>query len=172
MVSFFCIMQIRTILIIVSAALICGCRSYRESVGTTSYSVVSDTTVAGAGPRMLVVLGSLSYDSITGKYDLTLDRQTITPGHPLKKAEQITANQATGLNYMLRKGKNKTISIHHIDNPLIREVEYNDGDNLGRKTIHLQKADILWQIAIEPGTEIILFRNGNKIFGSVRIEEK
>ena len=169
MVSFFCNMKLKVLILFLSAVLICGCRSSRETVSMTT-ALVTDTGMTEAGPRMLVILGSISYDSITGNYDLTLDRHNITPGRPLKKAEQIQADQAVGLNYMLLTKENKTISIHHIDNPLIREVEYNDGDKLGRRTIQLQKTDILWQIAIEPETETVLFRNGKKDIGSLNIE--
>jgi hypothetical protein len=58
-----------------------------------------------------------------------------------------------------------------MDNPLVQQMEYNDGGTFGRKTVRLKEADFYLRIQLNPLAGKILFRNGSAAIMTMDVKE-
>lgn len=110
-------------------------------------------------PHLLLLTGTISYDSIRATYQLDFTSERCMDGY-------VNMNEAnpdsTGLHYV-QLGKDQTVlSRQAIENPLRRDVEYMGQTGYEHKVSVLPKADIFLRIQMDKDVQEIEFRNGQQ----------
>lgn len=142
----------KTIALCLTLVLLCAaCGSSRKAV--------SDDTSARE-QQLLIVTGTIAYDSVKALYDITVSNRQRVPGVLNLADEPLTVSDIQGLNYAQIGKKNKVLSVHRMDNPLIRQMEFHDGDIMGRKTVRLSSSAFNLRIQLNPQANRILIRDG------------
>ena len=143
-----------------------GCRSQKGAI--TSDTNLLPAVLTPGEPHLLLLTGTISYDSLKATYQLDFTSEKYMDGY-------ININDAdsdsTGLHYVqLGKGK-KVLSRQAIENPLLRDVEYLGETGYEHKVIVLPKADIFLRIQLDKAVERIEFRYGQQIIKRINIKD-
>ena len=143
--------------LILWGVMLIGCHSQKGMIEPATN--LSLATLTPGEPHLLLLLGTISYDSLKSTYQLDFSSERCIDGF-------VNLNQAnpdsTGLHY-LQKGKDqKVLSVQAIENPLLRDVEYLGQTGYEHKLTVLPKADIFWRIQLDKDVQEIEFRNGQQ----------
>lgn len=122
--------------------------------------------------EILIITGTISYDSVDSRYDIAVSNRQIVPGVLSLADDPVTGSDIQGLNYAQLGKKDRVLSVHRMDNPLVQQIEYHEGDVLGRKTVHLSKSAFNLRIQLNPGATRILVRDGENTITSIPTETK
>lgn len=136
---------------IVLSGLLSGC-------GVTGKTVSEES---GQQPQILILSGTISYDSVKAAYDMTVASRQRTDGVLNLEPDPISESDAKDLNYVQLGRKGRVLSIHKMDNPLVQQIEYRNGETMGRMTVRLKEAVYYVRIQLNPSAREILFRNGS-----------
>jgi len=120
--------------------------------------------------QILIVSGTISYDSVKAVYDMTVSSQLRVDGVMNLVSGPISESDVSGFNYVQLGRKDKTLSIHRMDNPLVQQMEYHDGDRMGRMTVRLKEAVYNIRIPLDPLARKILFRNDDTVIMTLDIK--
>ena len=122
-------------------------------------------------PEILLMSGTISYDSIRAAYSMAVKSVRRVNGFLNLDNGTIGESDAYGLNYVQLTQDSTVLSIHKMDNPMVQQMEYHDGDILGRKTVRLKEADFYLRIQLNPLANKILFRNGSVAIMTLDVNE-
>jgi len=148
-------------LVLMLLGLCAGCGSSRKTVQDQDSQNQS---------QILIVSGTISYDSVKAVYDMTVSSQLRVDGSLNLESSQISESDVNGLNYVQLGRKDKTLSIHRMNNPLVQQMEYHDGDRMGRMTVRLKEAVYNIRIPLDPLARRILFRNDDTVIMTLDIK--
>jgi len=148
-------------LVLMLLGLCAGCGSSRKTVQDQDSQNQS---------QILIVSGTISYDSVKAAYDMTVSSQLRVDGSLNLESGQISESDVNGLNYVQLGRKDKTLSIHRMNNPLVQQMEYHDGDRMGRMTVRLKEAVYNIRIPLDPLARRILFRNDDTVIMTLDIK--
>jgi len=148
-------------LVLMLLGLCAGCGSSRKTVQDQDSQNQS---------QILIVSGTISYDSVKAAYDMTVSSQLRVDGSLNLESGQISESDVNGLNYVQLGRKDKTLSIHRMNNPLVQQMEYHDGDRMGRMTVRLKEAVYNIRIPLDPLARRIQFRNDDTVIMTLDIE--
>ena len=137
---------------IVLAGLLSGC-------GVTSKTVSDERE--NQQPQILTLSGTISYDSVKSVYDMTVTSRQRTDGVLNLEPAPISESDVKGLNYVQLGKKKRVLSVHKMDNPLVQQIEYKNGETMGRMTVRLKEAVYYLRIQLNPSAREILFLNGS-----------
>lgn len=134
-----------------------GCHSQKGIIVPATN--ISLSTLTPGEPHLLLLTGTISYDSLKATYLLDFTSEKCIDGY-------VNVNEAnpdsTGLHYV-QLGKDRTVlSRQAIENPLQRDVEYMGQTGYEHKVTMLPKADIYCRIQMDENAQEIEFRNGKK----------
>ena len=101
---------------------------------------------------------------------MTVSSQQRVDGHLNLESGSISESDVNGLNYVQLGRKDKTLSIHRMNNPLVQQMEYHDGDRMGRMTVRLKEAVYNIRIPLDPLARRILFRNDDTVILTMDIK--
>ena len=122
-------------------------------------------------PEILLLSGTISYDSLKAAYGMAVKTQRRVNGFLNLENGNIGESDANGLNYVQLAQDSTVLGIRKMDNPLVQQMEYHDGDILGRKTVRLKEADFYLRIQLDPLANKILFRNGSVAIMTLDVNE-
>ena len=120
--------------------------------------------------QILIVSGTISYDSVKAAYDMTVSSQQRVDGYLNLESGSISESDVNGLNYVQLGRRDKTISVHRMNNPLVQQMEYHDGDRMGRMTVRLKEAVYNIRIPLDPLASKIVFRNDKTVIMTLEIK--
>lgn len=150
-----------------SVLLLVICSGCRMSWHTASRSdndrvqiTALDETDDELQPRILMLDGNIGYDTVKASYSMTVKSQMRVNGFMNLEDDPLKESEALELNYVQLAQDSTVLSIHKMGNPLVQQMEYHDGDIIGRKTIRLSEAPFYLRIQLNPSADRILFRNG------------
>ena len=146
---------------LVLMGLCAGCGSSKKTVQDGDSPIQS---------QILIVSGTISYDSVKAVYDMTVSSQLRVDGVMNLVSGPIIESDVSGFNYVQLGRKDKTLSIHRMDNPLVQQMEYHDGDRMGRMTVRLKEAVYNIRIPLDPLARRILFRNDDTVIMTLDIK--
>ena len=93
----------------------------------SSRKALSDD-ISAREQQLLIVTGTIAYDSVNARYDITVSNRQRVPGVLNLADEPLTGSDIQGLNYAQIGKKDRVLSVHRMDNPLIRQMEFHDGE--------------------------------------------
>ena len=141
-----------------------GCHSHKGAiVPATNLSLA---TLTPGEPHLLLLTGTISYDSLKATYLLDFTSEKCVDGY----VNMNDANpDSTGLHYV-QLGKDQVIlNRQAIEDPLRRDVEYSGEMGYEHKVTVLPKADIFLRIQLDKDVQEIDFRNGKQIIKRITI---
>lgn len=154
----------KTITLCLTLVLLCtACGSSRK--------VLSDDTSARE-QQLLIVTGTIAYDSVNARYDITVSNRQRVPGVLNLADEPLTGSDIQGLNYAQIGKKDRVLSVHRMDNPLIRQMEFHDGEMMGRKTVRVSSSVFNLRVQLDPQATRILIRDGIKTITEIAADTK
>ena len=127
---------------------------------------LSLATLTPGEPHLLLLTGTISYDSLKATYLLDFTSEKCVDGY----VNMNDANpDSTGLHYV-QLGKDQVIlNRQAIEDPLRRDVEYSGEMGYEHKVTVLPKADIFLRIQLDKDVQEIDFRNGKQIIKRITI---
>lgn len=154
----------KTITLCLTLILLCtACGSSRKAL--------SDDTSARE-QQLLIVTGTIAYDSVNARYDITVSNRQRVPGVLNLADEPLTGSDIQGLNYAQIGKKDRVLSVHRMDNPLIRQMEFHDGEMMGRKTVRVSSSVFNLRVQLDPQATRILIRDGVKTITEIATDTK
>lgn len=154
----------KTITLCLTLVLLCtACGSSRKAL--------SDDTSARE-QQLLIVTGTIAYDSVNARYDITVSNRQRVPGVLNLADEPLTGSDIQGLNYAQIGKKDRVLSVHRMDNPLIRQMEFHDGEMMGRKTMRVSSSVFNLRVQLDPQATRILIRDGVKTITEIAADTK
>lgn len=154
----------KTITFCLTLVLLCtACGSSRKAL--------SDDTSARE-QQLLIVTGIIAYDSVNARYDITVSNRQRVPGVLNLADEPLTGSDIQGLNYAQIGKKDRVLSVHRMDNPLIRQMEFHDGEMMGRKTVRVSSSVFNLRVQLDPQATRILIRDGIKTITEIAADTK
>lgn len=154
----------KTITLCLTLVLLCtACGSSRKAL--------SDDTSARE-QQLLIVTGTIAYDSVNASYDITVSNRQRVPGVLNLADEPLTGSDIQGLNYAQIGKKDRVLSVHRMDNPLIRQMEFHDGEMMGRKTVRVSSSVFNLRVQLDPQATRILIRDGIKTITEIAADTK
>ncbi len=154
----------KTITLCLTLVLLCtACGSSRKAL--------SDDTSARE-QQLLIVTGTIAYDSVNARYDITVSNRQRVPGVLNMADEPLTGSDIQGLNYAQIGKKDRVLSVHRMDNPLIRQMEFHDGEMMGRKTVRVSSSVFNLRVQLDPQATRILIRDGVKTITEIAADTK
>lgn len=112
-------------------------------------------------PQMLLVIGTLSYDSVKAVYNIKVDSQTQFDG-TLNTEDAAAKVTDKDLNYVQLTNDSTVLSAHGLKNPLVQEMEYSEGNVIKHETVRLKEAVFFWRLQLNPLADKVMIRNGEK----------
>ena len=137
----------------------------------SSRKALSDDTSARE-QQLLIVTGTIAYDSVNARYDITVSNRQRVPGVLNLADEPLTGSDTQGLNYAQIGKKDRVLSVHRMDNPLIRQMEFHDGEMMGRKTVRVSSSVFNLRVQLDPQATRILIRDGVKTITEIAADTK
>ena len=137
----------------------------------SSRKALSDDTSARE-QQLLIVTGTIAYDSVNARYDITVSNRQRVPGVLNLADEPLTGSDIQGLNYAQIGKKDRVLSVHRMDNPLIRQMEFHDGEMMGRKTVRVSSSVFNLRVQLDPQATRILIRDGIKTITEIAADTK
>ncbi len=154
----------KTITLCLTLVLLCtACGSSRKAL--------SDD-ISAREQQLLIVTGTLAYDSVNARYDITVSNRQRVPGVLNLADEPLTGSDIQGLNYAQIGKKDRVLSVHRMDNPLIRQMEFHDGEMMGRKTVRVSSSVFNLRVQLDPQATRILIRDGVKTITEIAADTK
>lgn len=154
----------KTITLCLTLVLLCtACGSSRKAL--------SDDTSARE-QQLLIVTGTIAYDSVNARYDIIVSNRQRVPGVLNLADEPLTGSDIQGLNYAQIGKKDRVLSVHRMDNPLIRQMEFHDGEMMGRKTVRVSSSVFNLRVQLDPQATRILIRDGVKTITEIAADTK
>ncbi len=154
----------KTITLCLTLVLLCtACGSSRKAL--------SDDT-SDREQQLLIVTGTIAYDSVNARYDITVSNRQRVPGVLNLADEPLTGSDIQGLNYAQIGKKDRVLSVHRMDNPLIRQMEFHDGEMMGRKTVRVSSSVFNLRVQLDPQATRILIRDGVKTITEIAADTK
>ncbi len=154
----------KTITLCLTLVLLCtACGSSRKAL--------SDDTSARE-QQLLIVTGTIAYDSVNARYDITVSNRQRVPGVLNLADEPLTGSDIQGLNYAQIGKKDRVLSVHRMDNPLIRQMEFHDGEMMGRKIVRVSSSVFNLRVQLDPQATRILIRDGIKTITEIAADTK
>jgi len=154
----------KTITFCLTLVLLCtACGSSRKAL--------SDDTSARE-QQLLIVTGTIAYDSVNARYDITVSNRQRVPGVLNLADEPLTGSDIQGLNYAQIGKKDRVLSVHRMDNPLIRQMEFHEGEMMGRKTVRVSSSVFNLRVQLDPQATRILIRDGVKTITEIAADTK
>lgn len=154
----------KTITLCLTLVLLCtACGSSRKAL--------SDDTSARE-QQLLIVTGTIAYDSVNARYDITVSNRQRVPGVLNLADEPLTGSDIQGLNYAQIGKKDRVLSVHRMDNPLIRQMEFHDGEMMGRKTLRVSSSVFNLRVQLDPQATRILIKDGVKTITEIAADTK
>lgn len=144
----------------------CGTSRNSSSIGSNKADSGQD---ASRQDVILYLSGLMSYDSLTAKYHIDIQKQQRFAGR-MNLNGKATEGEAKEINYLQVDASGNVISQHVMDNPLIQTLEYAEKDTLKMKTTIRSEAELYLRIQLDPNTREISFRNGKEIIKNLLIE--
>lgn len=143
--------------LLLMGVMLVGCHA--KKIATVSETTLSLATLTPGEPHLLLLTGTISYDSLKATYQLDFTNERCIDGY-------VNVNNAnpdsTGLHYV-QLGEGQTVlSRQAIDNPLRQDVEYLGEKGFEHKVTVLPKADFFWRIQLEEDVQVIVFGNGSQ----------
>lgn len=145
-----------------------ACHTGRDSVSGRE-DVLIQTQSSTAKDVILFLSGEASYDSISSTYCISIKQQKLFEGR-MNLNGKATDGPSEEFNYQQVDASGKVLSQHVMDNPLITEIEYAEGDKLSRKRVVKPKADLFMRIQLNPQASKIVFRYGKDVIETTEIE--
>ena len=137
----------------------------------SSRKALSDDTSARE-QQLLIVTGTIAYDSVNARYDITVSNRQRVPGVLNLADEPLTGSDIQGLNYAQIGKKDRVLSVHRMDNPLIRQMEFHDGEMMGRKIVRVSSSVFNLRVQLDPQATRILIRDGIKTITEIAADTK
>ena len=137
----------------------------------SSRKALSDDT-SDREQQLLIVTGTIAYDSVNARYDITVSNRQRVPGVLNLADEPLTGSDIQGLNYAQIGKKDRVLSVHRMDNPLIRQMEFHDGEMMGRKTVRVSSSVFNLRVQLDPQATRILIRDGVKTITEIAADTK
>ena len=154
----------KTITLCLTLVLLCtACGSSRKAL--------SDG-ISAREQQLLIVTGTIAYDSVNARYDITVSNRQRVPGVLNLADEPLTGSDIQGLNYAQIGKKDRVLSVHRMDNPLIRQMEFHDGEMMGRKTVRVSSSVFNLRVQLDPQATRILIRDGVKTITEIAADTK
>lgn len=154
----------KTITLCLTLVLLCtACVSSRKAL--------SDD-ISAREQQLLIVTGTIAYDSVNARYDITVSNRQRVPGVLNLADEPLTGSDIQGLNYAQIGKKDRVLSVHRMDNPLIRQMEFHDGEMMGRKTVRVSSSVFNLRVQLDPQATRILIRDGVKTITEIAADTK
>ncbi len=154
----------KTITLCLTLVLLCtACGSSRKAL--------SDD-ISAREQQLLIVTGTIAYDSVNARYDITVSNRQRVPGVLNLADEPLTGSDIQGLNYAQIGKKDRVLSVHRMDNPLIRQMEFHDGEMMGRKTVRVSSSVFNLRVQLDPQATRILIRDGVKTITEIAADTK
>lgn len=130
---------------------------------------LSQATLTSGEPHLLLLTGTISYDSLKAAYLLDFTSEKYVDGY-------ININNvdldSTGLHYVQLGKDQRVLNRQAIENPLRRDVEYLGQTGYEHKVTVLPKADIFWRIQLDKDVREIEFRNGQETIKRIIINNQ
>ena len=123
-------------------------------------------------PEILLLNGTISYDSAKAVYNMAVENRMRVSGFLNLENGPVNEKDVPGLNYVQLAQDSTVLSIHRMDNPLVQQMEYHDGDSMGRKTVHFKEAPFYMRLQLNPLAYRILFRNGGDAIMTLGVKDK
>lgn len=141
-----------------------GCHSQKGAIVPATH--LSLATLTPGEPHLLLLTGTISYDSLKATYLLDFTSEKCVDGY----VNMNDANpDSTGLHYV-QLGKDQVIlNRQAIEDPLRRDVEFPGETGYEHKVTVLPKADIFLRIQLDKDVQEIDFRNGKQIIKRITI---
>ena len=137
----------------------------------SSRKALSDD-ISAREQQLLIVTGTIAYDSVNARYDITVSNRQRVPGVLNLADEPLTGSDIQGLNYAQIGKKDRVLSVHRMDNPLIRQMEFHDGEMMGRKTVRVSSSVFNLRVQLDPQATRILIRDGVKTITEIAADTK
>lgn len=154
----------KTITLCLTLVLLCtACGSSRKAL--------SDD-ISAREQQLLIVTGTIAYDSVNARYDITVSNRQRVPGVLNLADEPLTGSDIQGLNYAQIGKKDRVLSVHRMDNPLIRQMEFHDGEMMGRKTVRVSSSVFNLRVQLDQQANRILIRDGVKTITEIAADTK
>ena len=143
-----------------------GCGSHRVPIQQNTN--ISDTETSNR-QKILFLSGIVSYDSLSAIYKINIYKQQQFEGKlNLEGISQVGEMQ--GLHYLQVDADSTVLSQHQMPNPLIRSMEYFDGDMPVTKNVTMKEAELFMRVQLNPKTRRIVFRNGTQHIMTLEID--
>lgn len=154
----------KTITLCLTLVLLCtACGSSRKALSND---------ISAREQQLLIVTGTIAYDSVNARYDITVSNRQRVPGVLNLADEPLTGSDIQGLNYAQIGKKDRVLSVHRMDNPLIRQMEFHDGEMMGRKTVRVSSSVFNLRVQLDPQATRILIRDGVKTITEIAADTK
>ena len=137
----------------------------------SSRKALSDD-ISAREQQLLIVTGTIAYDSVNARYDITVSNRQRVPGVLNLADEPLTGSDIQGLNYAQIGKKDRVLSVHRMDNPLIRQMEFHDGEMMGRKTVRVSSSVFNLRVQLDQQANRILIRDGVKTITEIAADTK
>ena len=143
------------------ATCLIGCHSKKvlvSAVGTAAGSLDM--------PQLLLLMGTMSYDSLTATYQMDITSQTRVEGKLNLKQDYYGSH---AFDCVQLTTDSTVLDTLRIENPLMRDVEYFDDAKPVHKIVTVPKADFFFRIPLSQGTSRLLFLNKDEIIKTMDI---
>lgn len=150
--------------VLILGLMMAGCHSQKVTiVPATNTSIAS---LIPGEPHLLLLTGTISYDSLKATYQLDFTSGKCVDGY----VNMNDANpDSTGLHYV-QMGKDQVVlNRQAIEDPLRRDVEFLGEMGFEHKVTVLPKADIFLRIQLDKDVHEIVFCNGKQIIKRITI---
>ena len=140
-----------------------GCHSQKGAIAPATNQSLS--TLTSGEPHLLLLTGTISYDSLKATYQLDFTSEKCVDGYVNLNNPN---SDSTGLHFVQLGKDMAVLSRQAIENPLQRDVEYLGLTGYEHKVMMLPKADIFWRIQLDKNVQEIEFRNGQQMIKRIK----
>ena len=135
------------------AMVMTGCHTKKTAMKQTTSA---RATVKDKVPVILMLSGTIAFDSISSSYNIVIDKQQQFEGRI--NLENLSVNEPPqGLYCQQTDAEGNILSQQEIDNPLSQVIEYFEGDRPLKKTIKKDKAPLFVRVQLNPMAKLIIF---------------
>lgn len=139
------------------------------SCGSTKNSVSVSEKEAASVPmepqdeqsQILLVTGTISYDSVKAVYSITVASQTQIDGTLVSEDASIK-DTGKDLNWVQLGQDGSVLSVNGLDNPLVQEMEFHEGNVIKHETVRLKETPFFWRFQLNPLADKVVVRNREK----------
>ena len=157
-------------LILMFVLVICliGCHTSNQASSQSTESISVIAMEEDEEPVILFVSGIISYDSLADTYHIQIRQQNKYAGQiNLDHDEEL--GEPKGLNFVQLDSNDKPIICCQMDNPLVQQIEYIDGEELKVKTVIRQEAELFLRLQLSPNTKKLQFCHKRDTIGTIVI---